>query len=170
MVVGAVPRRLPVRRSPGRGVPRRRHRDRRGRHRAAAGRRAAALGECKRSGAGLRTGDIDKLEAIADRIGAAWTFYATPDWAAICPPIWQDLRRDLPDRRRFALTGEQLLSPSDSLVQLMGQDLTAFNPWDDAAIDAHAEAFSLKLVPMLDRLERPPGLHDWMLLARDGQD
>lgn len=129
-----------------------------------------ALGECKRSGAGLRTGDIDKLEAIADRIGAAWTFYATPDWAANCPPIWQDLRRDLPDRRRFALTGEQLLTPSDSLVQLMGQDLTAFNPWDDAAIDTHAEAFKSNLVPMLDHLERPPGLHDWILLAPDGQD
>ena len=79
-----------------------------------------ALGECKRHAAGLTQGDIDRLESIADRVDAAWTFYATPDWASQCGDLWKDLRRELPGRRRFALTGEQLLTTSVSVWHRLG--------------------------------------------------
>ena len=97
-----------------------------------------ALGECKSRSAGLTQRDIDGLETLADRLDAAWTFYATPQWAAECAPIWEQLRRDLPGRRRFALTGEHLLAQASEVRSLLGVDVTAFEPWDAAAIPTHA--------------------------------
>lgn len=125
-----------------------------------------ALGECKRRAVGLTQGDIERIENLADRLDAAWTFYATPQWASECTPIWQELRRDLPDRRRFALTGEQLLRRSMSVTSLLGVDETAFEPWSPAAIDEHAAAFKDDLISVLDDLEDPRRLDDWMFLPQ----
>ncbi len=125
-----------------------------------------AIGECKRRAVGLTQGDIDRMEDLADRLNAAWTFYATPQWASECTPIWQELRRDLPDRRRFALTGEQLLRRSAGITSLMGVDETAFSPWDATAIQEHADAFKSQLVAVLDDLEEPRRLDDWMFLPQ----
>jgi hypothetical protein len=125
-----------------------------------------ALGECKRRAVGLTHGDIERIENLADRLDAAWTLYATPQWASECTPIWQELRRDLPDRRRFALTGEQLLRPSMSVTSPMGVDVTTFEPWSGEAIKEHAAAFKNHLISVLDDLEDPRRLDDWMFLPQ----
>jgi hypothetical protein len=39
-----------------------------------------ALGECKRTPYGLLEPDVERLEALADRLCAACTFYAVPAW------------------------------------------------------------------------------------------
>jgi hypothetical protein len=67
-----------------------------------------AVGEYKRSANGLKQGEIDKLDALADRIDAEWTFVATHDAVANCPAIWKDCQQEMPDRPRFSLTGERL--------------------------------------------------------------
>ncbi len=82
------------------------------------------LAECKRRAAGLKHDDLHKLEGLADRIGAMFTCYATPQWAAECGGVWQELRRDLPNRRRFALFGEQLLRNSREVLNVLGVDAT----------------------------------------------
>lgn len=63
------------------------------------------LGECKQRPTGLIDSDVEKLEALADRIDAAYTFYAVPCWARDLTPLWIELRRDLPDRGRVSFPG-----------------------------------------------------------------
>ncbi len=66
------------------------------------------LGECKRRPAGLTDSELADFDEFAARIGAAWSFVATPQPASECGPIWRAAERGLPTPR-FALTGEQLL-------------------------------------------------------------
>jgi hypothetical protein len=70
-----------------------------------------ALGECKRTLEGLQNEDVEKHEALADRLRANWTFYAVPAWRDECGEPWSGLTRELPDQPRFILTNEQLLTP-----------------------------------------------------------
>ena len=79
-----------------------------------------ALGECKLTPRGLRESDVAKLESLATAIGAAWTFYAVPEWRDACTDIWEQLERDRPDRPRFVLTNEQLLQPSQGIFWALG--------------------------------------------------
>jgi len=63
------------------------------------------VGECKRRGTGLREADIEKLDRVADRIGARWSFLATTSWAGDCPEIWQEAARSASEGSpRFVLT------------------------------------------------------------------
>jgi len=118
------------------------------------------LGEVKRRGAGLNQAEVDKLEKLADRLDAAWTFYGTPQYAADCPAIWQELRRDLPARRRVALTGEQLLTPSREIVSLMGVDATAWDPFDANARKAREAHFEQRIHELINQVNRPQRLDD----------
>ncbi len=122
-----------------------------------------ALGECKRRSAGLRQLDLDRMDELAERIDAGWTFAATPGWAATAPEIWQSLRRELPQRRRFALCAEQLQADSLQIMPLLGSDPTAWAPADAAAISAHQQAFRERLPGVISRLERPLRMADWVM-------
>jgi hypothetical protein len=70
-------------------------------------------GELKRRGAGLKPGDLDKLDAVAEALDAPWSFLGTLDFSADCPPIWREARQGGP-RPRYTLTGESLFAPSVS--------------------------------------------------------
>ena len=70
-------------------------------------------GECKQRGAGLNDDEIVKLDTVAARLNAPSSSFATADWAADCPSIWQDAIRpaDGTESQRFVFTAEQLLEP-----------------------------------------------------------
>jgi hypothetical protein len=118
------------------------------------------LGEVKRRGAGLNDAEIDRLENLADRLDAAWTFYGTPQFASDCPAIWKDLRRDLPNRRRVGLTGEQLLTPSREIRAVLGADATAWDPLDATARKAREAYFEQHLPDLINQVNRPQRLDD----------
>lgn len=118
------------------------------------------LGEIKRCGAGLNHAEVDRLETLADKLDAAWTFYGTPQYAADCPAIWEELRRDLPDRRRVALTGEQLLTPSREIVAFLGADATAWDPFDASARTARERNFEQHIPELINQVNRPQRLDD----------
>jgi hypothetical protein len=117
-----------------------------------------ALGEVKRRPAGLTQKDLDGLDALAER-----TFVATPGWAAEAPEIWRTLRRELPERRRFALCGEQLLTPSVQILNLLGHDPTAWSPADEEARETHRNAYREKITDVISSLEHPRSLADWLI-------
>lgn len=125
-----------------------------------------AIGECKRRQRGLSNRDLDGLESLADRLDAAWTFVATPDWAENAPPLWRDLRHDLPQRRRFALCGEQLLSPARDIWESLGGDSTAWNPIGEADREQRRTEFAAGVGRLIQDLEKPQTLADW-LVAHD---
>jgi hypothetical protein len=122
-----------------------------------------ALGECKRRSGGLHQSDLDNLDKLAERIDAAWTFAATPGWAGDAPEIWRALRRDLPERRRFALCGEQLLTPSSEIMNLLGHDPTEWSPASSEAQQACRDAYREKIADIISWLERPQSLADWLI-------
>ncbi len=123
------------------------------------------LGEIKRRPAGLLRADLDGLDEIAERIDAAWTFAATPGWAADAPEIWRTLRRELPESRRFALCGEQLLTPGSEILNVLGNDPTAWSPYDDGAREARRTAYREKITDVISWLEHPQSLADWFIPA-----
>jgi len=122
-----------------------------------------ALGECKRRPSGLFQSDLDSLDELAERIGAAWTFAATPGWAGDAPELWRTLRRDLPERRRFALCGEQLLTPNREIVNLLGHDPTEWSPENNEAQQRRHEAYRENIADVISRLEQPQSLADWLI-------
>jgi hypothetical protein len=122
-----------------------------------------ALGECKRRPAGLLQRDLDRMDELAERVDAGWTFAATPGWAADAPEIWQSLRRELPQRRRFALCAEQLQADSFHIMPLLGSDPTAWAPADAGAREAHQRTFKERLPGVISRLERPLRMADWVM-------
>jgi hypothetical protein len=126
-----------------------------------------ALGECKRRANGLRQSDIDSLESIADRTNAAFTFYATPQWSSQAGSIWTDLRRDLPERRRFALFGEHLLMNSQEVHHPLGADVTIPNPDEKEAISQTFKRYLSTLVAGDARIE---GFEDWVLENANQKD
>jgi hypothetical protein len=103
------------------------------------------------------------MDELAARVGAGWTFAATPGWAADAPEIWRSLRRDLPERRRFALCAEQLQADGLQIMSLLGSDPTAWAPADAGAREAHQRAFKERLPGVISRLERPPTMADWVI-------
>ena len=114
-----------------------------------------ALGEVKRRAAGLKQRDIDLLENLAERTDALWTFYATPQYASECPEIWRDLRRELPSRRAFSLTGEQLLQPTHSVFHALGADPTEWEPISEEDKTVREDQFRERIVDMLRHLQAP---------------
>lgn len=126
-----------------------------------------ALGEVKSRGAGLTAREVERFETLADRVDALWTFYATPQYAAQCPEIWQQLRRDLPERRAFALTGEHLLELSWNVHSLMGVDATAWTPSSEDDQRARSEFFRARIADVIDHLQEPDHLD--RLIGLDGQ-
>lgn len=68
------------------------------------------IGECKRRAAGLTDADLRKLDLIAERLAAPWTFVATLDESRECHDIWRSAGRELPSSPRFALTSEHVFS------------------------------------------------------------
>ncbi len=68
---------------------------------------AIIIGECKTNARGLTDGELTKLWAAADQIGARATFAATLDEAGNCGPQWR--QRAAPNGRpHFSLTAEHL--------------------------------------------------------------
>lgn len=124
------------------------------------------LVECKRRAAGLKQADLDKLERLADTVGAMFTCYATPQWADECSGLWTTLRKDLPDRRRFALYGEHLLTGSANVLSLMGVDVTDPSTGLCSTPALVREDFLRVVDHTLLRNERPERLEDHVL-ARD---
>ena len=59
-----------------------------------------------------------------------------------------------------------MLRHSGGTASLMGVDETAFSPWDATAIQEHADVFKSQLVAVLDDLEDPRRLDDWMFLPQ----
>jgi len=90
-----------------------------------------ALGECKLTPRGLLQDDVDKLEALADRVGAGWTFYSVPAWLGDCGELWHRLPRREPERPRFVLTNEQLLQPAGDVEWTAGIDPFQPSPAND---------------------------------------
>jgi hypothetical protein len=85
------------------------------------------LAEYKRSARGLTADEVDKLDSLADRVGASWTMVATHDSAAACGAIWSECQQVLPQRPRFVLTGDQLFShavPAIGASPFAAPDLT----------------------------------------------
>jgi hypothetical protein len=121
-----------------------------------------ALGECKRRPNGLHSKDLENLDVIADRVRAAWTFAATLGWAEEAPTLWQTLRRDLPERRRFALCAEQLFEESIEIRSLLGVDATAWAPATSDQRTARHARFKERLPDVIARLERPPTMAEWI--------
>jgi hypothetical protein len=111
-----------------------------------------ALGECKLTPRGLIQDDVDRLEALADAVGAGWTFYAVPAWLSDCGELWQQLPRGSPERPRFVLTNEQLLQPADEVVWAHGTDPLRPAAADDAQRTAWHEQFVARLAA--DRVDR----------------
>lgn len=93
---------------------------------------SSAVGEYKRSGAGLKPEELEKLDRLAEAVGADWTFVATHDLSTTCPPLWKDCQRGLPSPR-FVLTGERLLSVP---IRAMGSHPFAW-PGDDEEDTGH---------------------------------
>jgi hypothetical protein len=74
---------------------------------------APILGECKTNARGLREGELSKLWAAADKLGARATFAATIDRAANCDDAWR-VKADPNGRPHFALTAEHLYDFEDT--------------------------------------------------------
>jgi len=110
-------------------------------------------GEVKRHGSGLTQGDLDKLDDVAARLGSPWSFVATTDWFASCPPIWQEASRRA-EAPRVVLTGEFLLEPYP--IVLLGPDRFGIQTTDDQAVADHHKAFC-------DRIEHR---HKWQRAIR----
>jgi hypothetical protein len=66
-------------------------------------------GEVKRSGAGLKQPDLDKLDRVVEALASPWSFVATIDWASNCDEMWESSMKAGP-APRFALNGEDLLT------------------------------------------------------------
>jgi hypothetical protein len=114
-----------------------------------------AIGECKLTPRGLVQDEVDRFEALTDRIGADWTFYSVPAWAADCTPIWPSLQRELPSRPRWALTHEQLLTPGHDVFWSARANPFAWSVADDASRDAHHQTFIESLPKGLRFLQEP---------------
>lgn len=124
---------------------------------------SVALAECKRRAAGLRGEEIEKLEHLADLIDAMFTCYATPQWASQCGPIWSDLRRDLPTRRRFGLFGEQLLRTSRDVLTPLGVDSTDPTSGERHSPEDIRETFVRVVQEDLVENETPPRFEDHVI-------
>jgi hypothetical protein len=109
-----------------------------------------AIGECKRHGVGLRPGEIEKLNALAKRLDARFTFVATTSWAKECPPIWQESIAPPPaDPPRYSLTGDHLMGRfADS------QDLHSWPSAGDADHRKEQKLFVERLEELVGFLER----------------
>lgn len=66
-------------------------------------------GECKRTAAGLKPGDLTKLDRLCEWLDAPWSFVATLDPADRCGDIWRTAERRS-GNPRFVLTAEHLLA------------------------------------------------------------
>jgi hypothetical protein len=53
-----------------------------------------------------------------------------------------------------------------TVTSVMGVDETAFEPWSPEAIAQHADAFKNDLIAVLDDLENPRRLDDWMFMPQ----
>ncbi len=115
------------------------------------------FGEYKRSGKGLHEGDLVKLDLIAERMAADWTFVATHDSIEDCSEIWESCRACLPDRPRFVLTGERLFS--EPIWALGANPFDIPEPREDGAGGWQTPAPGSQ-VEWMRRFERPdPDLH-----------
>lgn len=124
------------------------------------------IGECKRHGAGLNAGEVDKLDALAERLRSPWTFLATTDRADVCPATWPESQRSLPDAPRFCLSAEQLFEPM--VFWAAGTNPLAWSPRD---ADAHAEREATYRRQLPDAVKWLAGTRrfDERLIAEAGQ-
>ena len=82
-----------------------------------------AVGEYKRTARGLNEPEVEKLDRLADALGADWTFVATHDPAAECGEVWPGSAKRFPDRPRLVLVGEHFASRP---VNASGHNLLAW--------------------------------------------
>jgi hypothetical protein len=114
---------------------------------------------------GLDTGEVDKLEALAERLRSPWTFLATADRAEDCPAIWPESQRSLPNAPRFCLSAEQLFEPM--VFWAAGTNPLAWSPLD---ADAHAKREATYRRDLPDAVKWLAGTHrlDEQLIAETG--
>jgi hypothetical protein len=126
-----------------------------------------AIGECKRTGAGLTTAELDKVDALASRLHAKWTFVATPGYAATCPDSWSLSQRPPPaDLPRFALSGDKLFD--DHPFWALGMNPFAWEALDPAQLEARERGFVMRLSDQVEWLLGERSLDD-ILLRRSAQ-
>jgi hypothetical protein len=120
------------------------------------------LGECKRRGAGLSEREVEKFKRLEQHLDAAWSFFATLDWAERCPQTWADVQRALPERPCFALSGERLLEAFP--VWTLGENPMSFAPEDESAHSQRLEQFRERTLPFtLDWLSGTRGAEENLL-------
>lgn len=108
------------------------------------------VGECKRRGVGLNQDEVDKVDRLAERLDSPWSFLATLDRSADCPPIWKDSTRTLPQRPRFALTAEQLFD--DMVSWALGDNPFGWREDDDVAQYEREAHYVDRLAETLERM------------------
>lgn len=122
-----------------------------------------ALGECKRTPYGLLEPDVERLETLADRLCAAWTFYAVPAWADELTDAWKGLRRDVPERPRFVLTNEQLLQPGAEIRWALGETPFDPKPLNTAERRDRHDGFVKRVADAIAWVERPRHADEMLL-------
>jgi hypothetical protein len=65
-------------------------------------------GEVKRTGAGVTVGAVTKLDAVMDRLGAPWSFFAVGQPARDCGPNVPEAESRESERLRFVVTTDQI--------------------------------------------------------------
>jgi hypothetical protein len=94
-----------------------------------------------------------RLSDLCARVGALWSFYATPDWSSNCPDVWKEVTRSLPSSPCFSLTGEHLFE--DVVRWSMGSNPFSWRDEDETAQRERQNAFLASLANRLAALRGP---------------
>jgi hypothetical protein len=106
--------------------------------------------------------EVEKFKRLEQHLDAAWSFFATLDWAERCPQTWADVQRALPERPCFALSGERLLEAFP--VWTLGENPMSFAPEDESAHSQRLEQFRERTLPFtLDWLSGTRGAEENLL-------
>ena len=116
-----------------------------------------ALGECKRSGVGLKEPDIAHLDRLCSATAAEWSFLAVPVWASECSELWRSSARELPEPPRFVLTAEHLLDPDPRWEE----DALSWRSADDQQKAERESAFADRTGRLIEWMRGPGGWEAW---------
>jgi hypothetical protein len=109
-------------------------------------------GECKRHGAGLNEGEVEKLTRLSERVDAPWSFVATADRSAHCHELWRSVGRRLPEPPRFVLTAEHLFDRTP--LWGLGANPFEWKDRSDTEWDGYESAFSNSIIDLTAWLSR----------------
>lgn len=110
-----------------------------------------AVGECKRHGVGFNERERTKLDDLAERLDARFSFAATTSWASDCPAIWKESISPPPaDPPRYVLTGEHLLELFPESANLL--------TWPEQTPQEHQEQHQQFVQRLPDALQATRGV------------